>query len=89
MKTGVLLINVGTPDAPTPEKVKTYLDQFLMDPYVIDLPYPLRWFLVKKIITPKRSHVSSEAYQKIWGDSGSPLKYFNEELRDELSAELG
>lgn len=89
MKTGVLLVNIGTPDAPTPEKVKIYLDEFLMDPYVIDLPYLLRWFLVKKIITPKRSNASAEAYQKIWTDRGSPLKFFTEDLRDGLSSELG
>ncbi len=89
MKTGILLVNVGTPDDPTPEKVKEYLDQFLMDPYVIDLPYPFRWFLVKKLITPKRSHASSEAYKKIWTSRGSPLKFHTEDLVKKLANRLG
>lgn len=73
MKKGVLLINLGTPDEPTPIKVKTYLKQFLMDPYVLDIAYPLRWFLVNVLIVPKRSHSSAEAYKKVWTEEGSPL----------------
>ena len=54
-RTGVLLINLGTPDAPTPEAVGRYLREFLMDGYVIDLPKPLRWFLVHVMIVPQRN----------------------------------
>ncbi|HUH25744.1 MAG TPA: ferrochelatase [Flavobacterium sp.] len=70
---GVLLVNLGSPDAPTPEAVKPYLDEFLMDERVIDLPYLLRAFVVRGIILRKRPAKSAEAYQKIWWDEGSPL----------------
>ena len=70
---GILLINLGTPDAPTETAVREYLDVFLSDPYVITLPKLLRDFLVQKIILPKRPKISAHAYQKIWTDAGSPL----------------
>jgi protoporphyrin/coproporphyrin ferrochelatase len=62
---GVLLINLGTPDAPTPEAVGPYLREFLMDPFVIDMPKPLRWFLVNIMIVPRRKVQSARAYQKV------------------------
>src|ERR1043165_4253888 len=71
--TGVLLINLGTPDAPTPEAVGRYLREFLMDPFVIDMPAPLRWFLVNVLIVPRRKHQSAAAYQKVQMPEGSPL----------------
>jgi protoporphyrin/coproporphyrin ferrochelatase len=89
MKTGILLLNVGTPDEPTPEKVGVYLREFLMDPDVIDLPWPLRWLLVNVLIVPKRAHTSAEAYQKIWSQRGSPLKFHMQDLRDNLQTLLG
>src|SRR5438876_11684703 len=64
-RTGVLLINLGTPDAPTPEAVGRYLREFLMDGYVIDLPKPLRWFFVHVMIVPRRKEQSAKAYQKV------------------------
>ena len=70
---GVLLINLGTPEAPTEEAVRQYLDVFLSDPYVITLPKFLRDFLVQKIILPRRPKKSAHAYQQIWTDAGSPL----------------
>lgn len=70
---GVLLINLGSPEAPTPEAVKPYLDEFLMDERVIDLPYPFRALLVKGIILNTRPKKSAAAYKKIWWDEGSPL----------------
>ncbi len=88
-KFGVLLINLGSPDSPGPEDVGRYLRQFLMDPYVIDLPGPLRWLLVNVLIVPRRKYRSSEAYQKIWGKDGSPLVRTNFELRDRLRTQLG
>lgn len=89
MKTGVLLLNLGTPDEPTPESVGRYLREFLMDPYVIDLPLPLRWFLVNLVIAPRRSIASAEAYRKIWTDRGSPLKVHTLDLADRVARELG
>ena len=72
-KHGILLINLGTPDAPEPAKVGKYLRQFLMDPFVIPLPWLLRWILVNIIIVPRRKYKSAENYKKIWGPTGSPL----------------
>ena len=70
---GVLLVNLGSPEAPTPEAVKPYLDEFLMDERVIDLPYLLRAFVVRGIILRKRPAKSAAAYKKIWWSEGSPL----------------
>ncbi len=70
---GVLLVNLGTPEAPTTPAVADYLREFLMDEYVIDIPYWKRWLLVHGIIAPFRSPKSARAYQKIWTPFGSPL----------------
>ena len=90
MKTGVLIINLGTPDAPTTSKVRKYLDEFLNDPRVIDI-HPLgRWLLLNLIILPFRPKKSAEAYRKIWTSEGSPLlthtKNFTNKLRKALPA---
>lgn len=70
---GLLLINLGTPSAPTPEALKQYLGDFLMDEKVIDLPWLLRTALVRGIIIPRRARASAQAYQSIWTERGSPL----------------
>jgi protoporphyrin/coproporphyrin ferrochelatase len=70
---GLLLVNLGSPNSPDPKDVKEYLREFLNDPYVIDLPAPLRWFLVNVIILNTRPKKSAEAYATIWTDRGSPL----------------
>lgn len=70
---GVLLVNLGSPQSPEVKDVKTYLNQFLMDRNVIDIPYLLRLFLVRGIIVPNRAKSSAKLYQKIWTDEGSPL----------------
>lgn len=85
MMTGVLLINLGTPDAPTPEAVGRYLREFLMDPFVIDMPAPLRWFLVNVLIVPRRKHKSAEAYQKVQTPEGSPLLVHTRALANEVA----
>lgn len=87
--TGVLLINLGTPDAPTPEAVGRYLREFLMDPFVIDLPAPLRWFLVNVMVVPRRKHQSAAAYQKIQTPAGAPLLVHTRALATKVAAELG
>ena len=69
-------MNTGSPDAPTEEALRVYLKEFLMDPYVIDLPFPLRYALVNWAILPKRPAQSAEAYQAIWSDNGSPLIHY-------------
>jgi ferrochelatase len=70
---GVLLINLGTPDAPTVPAVRKYLAEFLSDPRVIDLSAPARWLLLNCFILPFRPRRSAHAYQQIWTDQGSPL----------------
>jgi ferrochelatase len=87
-RTGVLLINLGTPDAPTPEAVGPYLRQFLMDGFVIDVPKPLRWFLVNVVIVPRRKVQSAKAYQKVQLPGGSPLLVYTRELAEKVSVEL-
>ena len=89
MKTGLLLINLGTPDAPTEEAVRDYLNVFLSDPYVITLPKLLRDFLVQKIILPKRPRLSAHAYQQIWTKAGSPLLVNSVAFQTALSQKLG
>lgn len=71
--TGCLLVNLGTPDAPTAKAVARYLREFLMDPRVVDLPALGRWLLVNLLIAPFRSPRSARAYQRIWTKEGSPL----------------
>jgi ferrochelatase len=88
-KTGVLLINVGTPRSPQERDVRAYLKQFLMDPDVLDIPYLLRWIVVHGAILPKRPQASALAYQKIWTDRGSPLLFNLEYLVSALQARLG
>ena len=69
----VLLVNVGTPEAPTVPAVRKYLAEFLNDPRVIDLPTVWRWLLLNLIILPFRPSRSAHAYQQIWTPEGSPL----------------
>jgi ferrochelatase len=88
MRKGLLLVNLGTPESPTTEKVREYLAEFLMDPDVIDIPYPLRWLLVHGAILPKRPAASAEAYRKVWTDRGSPLMNFHLDLTDQVRIEL-
>lgn len=88
-KTGILISNLGSPDAPTPEALRKYLDQFLMDPYVIDLPYLLRAFVVRGLILRKRSIKSAEAYSTIWTEQGSPLVVYTRNLTHKVQNLLG
>ncbi|MEM7105150.1 MAG: ferrochelatase [Bacteroidota bacterium] len=88
-KTGVLLINLGTPDAPDKKSVYRYLKQFLLDPRVIDEPWLKRNLLVRGIIVPFRAKPSSDLYKQLWTEEGSPLKVFGYKLRDEVQNMLG
>jgi ferrochelatase len=87
-RVGVLLINLGTPDAPTPEAVGRYLREFLMDGFVIDVPKPLRWFFVNVMIVPRRKGQSAKAYQKVQLPEGSPLLVHTRELKERVAARL-
>ncbi len=89
MKKGVLLINLGTPDEPTRSAVYRYLKQFLLDPRVIDYPWLARNLLVRGIIAPFRSGKSAKAYQQLWTENGSPLKYYGEVVNKGVQRLLG
>jgi ferrochelatase len=88
-KTGVLLVNLGTPDSPSVSDVRSYLSQFLNDPRVIDIPWLPRKILVNMIIVPFRAPKSAKIYQKLWTDKGSPLLYYSERVKELLQQELG
>lgn len=81
---GVLIVNLGSPESPTAKDVKPYLDEFLMDKYVIDFPYLLRALLVRGIILRKRPEESAHAYSKIWWEEGSPLVVLSERMRKKV-----
>lgn len=81
---GVLLINLGSPESPTPKDVKPYLDEFLMDKNVIDLPFLLRALLVRGIILRTRPAKSAEAYSKIWWEEGSPLVVLSKRMHEKV-----
>jgi ferrochelatase len=70
---GVILMNLGSPDSTKVKDVRRYLNEFLMDERVIDMPFLSRFLLVKGIIVPFRAPKSAEAYETIWTDEGSPL----------------
>ncbi|HEX7047139.1 MAG TPA: ferrochelatase [Gammaproteobacteria bacterium] len=85
---GVLVVNLGTPDAATPSAVRRYLKQFLSDPRVIEMPRLMRWLLVRAIllIRPRRS---AHAYKKVWRDDGSPLLYYSRRQVEALWSAIG
>ncbi len=89
MKTGILLVNLGTPDAPRPPEVRRYLKQFLSDPRVIDINPVLRWLLLNLIILPIRSRKSAKIYQTVWTEAGSPLLVFGQQLQSALQERMG
>src|SRR6266571_4926055 len=75
--TGVLLIQLGTPDAPTVPALRRYLRQFLGDPRVIEAPRLLWWLILHLSILPRRPAQSAAKYQRIWdAETGSPLLHF-------------
>ncbi len=84
----VLLINLGTPDLPTPGKVGKYLTQFLNDRRVIDINPIGRFLLVNFIIVPFRSFRSSKLYKAIWSKEGSPLLFHSINLKNKLQQTL-
>ncbi len=89
---GILLVNLGTPDAPTAAAVRRYLAEFLWDPRIVDIPRPLWWFALHGIILRTRPARSARAYSKIWTDDGSPLMLHSRDiatgLRNSLSSRL-
>ena len=87
-KTGILLANLGTPDAPTPEAVKRYLRQFLSDPRVVDTSPALWWPLLRGVILPLRAPRVAKLYQSIWMEDGSPLMVYSKAQQQALAQRL-
>lgn len=87
--TGILLINLGTPDNPKRSSVRRYLKQFLSDPRVIELPSILRWLLLTCIILPFRTAKTAHAYAAVWLQNGSPLLVNSQKIQNALQATLG
>ena len=88
-KTGVLLVNLGTPDSPSVPDVRKYLREFLMDKRVIDIPFISRWMLVNLIIAPFRAPKSAKIYRQLWEKRGSPLMFHGMDLKHKLALALG
>ena len=88
-KSGVLLVNLGTPDSPSVRDVRSYLSQFLNDPRVIDLPWLWRKVLVNLIIVPFRAPKSAHVYRKLWTPQGSPLLLYSVAAQELLQKALG
>lgn len=87
--TGVLLIQLGTPDSTEVADVRTYLREFLSDPRVLDLPAAARALLLNAVILPFRPRRSAEQYEKIWTEDGSPLTIHTRALADRVQDTLG
>lgn len=85
---GVLLVNLGTPDAPTAKAVRRYLKEFLSDPRVVEIPKLVWWPILNGIILNTRPRKSAHAYQQVWGPDGSPLAAITKAQAAALQARL-
>ena len=88
-KIGVLLVNLGTPDAPTPRAVKRYLGEFLSDRRVVEIPAIAWQPILRGIILNTRPKKSAHAYSQVWTERGSPLAAITAEQAERLQARLG
>jgi ferrochelatase len=88
-KTGILLINLGTPEAPTGAALRPYLKEFLSDPRVVEIPRAIWWLILNGIILNTRPKKSAEKYAQIWTTEGSPLKVHTERQAKLLKGTLG
>ncbi len=86
---GVLLLNLGTPDAPTVPAVRRYLAEFLWDPRVVELPRAIWWLLLHGVILRARPPRTALAYQAVWTDQGSPLMCVSRRQAQALRTVLG
>jgi ferrochelatase len=86
---GVLLVNLGTPDAPTPQAVKRYLAEFLSDRRVVEIPAYAWQPILRGIILNTRPKKSAHAYSQVWTERGSPLAAITAEQAERLQARLG
>lgn len=85
---GILLVNLGTPDAPTPSAVRRYLKEFLWDPRVVEVPRPIWWLVLNGIILNTRPRRSAHAYQQVWTPEGSPLLVLTRRLAARVQAAI-
>ena len=81
---GVLLCNLGTPDAPTASAVRRYLREFLWDPRVVDVPRPIWWLVLNAFILPFRPAKVAHAYSQVWTERGAPLRVISEDQASAL-----
>src|SRR4051794_15286505 len=88
-KCGVLLVNLGTPDAPTASAVRRYLREFLWDRRVVEIPRAIWWFILNVFILPSRPRESARRYAQIWTPDGSPLRVHTERQALMLRGYLG
>ncbi len=86
---GVLLVNLGTPDAPTPQAVQRYLKQFLWDRRVVEIPRAVWWPILNLIVLNTRPKKSAHAYAQVWGPDGSPLAAITKAQAAALQARMG
>lgn len=86
---GVLLVNLGTPDAPTPAAVRRYLKEFLSDRRVVEIPRLVWWPILNGIILNTRPKKSAHAYAQVWGPDGSPLAAITRAQAAALQVRLG
>lgn len=87
--TGILLVNLGTPDSPEIGDVRRYLNEFLTDARVIDTPWLSRQLLVRGVIVPRRVRESAKSYRAIWTEKGSPLMFYGKTVQSQLQEALG
>lgn len=87
-RTGILLLQLGTPDAPTPTALRRYLRQFLSDERVVDISRPLWWLILNFAVLPTRPARSAKLYQSVWTPDGSPLAVTTEAQARALESRL-
>lgn len=87
-KIGILLTNLGTPQAPTRQALRPYLKQFLSDPRVVEVPRLLWWFILNLVILNLRPRRSAKAYQSVWTEQGSPLMLHSQQQAQALQRQL-
>lgn len=87
-KTGVLLVNLGTPDAPTPKAVRRYLSEFLSDPRVVEIPAIFWKIVLQGVILNIRPRKSAHAYKQVWMEGGSPLAVYTQAQAEALAVRL-
>lgn len=87
-RTAVLIVNLGTPDAPTPKALHRYLKEFLWDPRVVEVPRPLWWLILNGVILRFRPRRSAKAYATVFTDQGSPLLIHTRNQAEALAGKL-